>query len=783
MNQESTTAGSASETVLDCLVRSVRTRGEALNGQARPAAVLWTDPGAEWRPLAKALRTDIPELLTLGDHDPETRSGPAIWLRCGIDGALPNLDLPNGRPPIIWLPGVARERLRAGEECPDALKPLVELLYRGVHWHQVNGRDWTPAAFLTGQAGLDIAGDDPTQEALLRALPELAGEPLAKLRGKRLRADDFNHMLSEDPIRDLLRWMGDPDGLRSRMEDNRWQAFCERCRDELEFDPEIGVETEAGQHLGSGQGQWAKVWERFAEAPRSFPGIVEVLRRSEPVDELFLSGERWPKRNDAEESRLRQSLKEVAGMPHADACKRMLELEAEHGPRRQWLWAALEQAPLAQILEPLAKLAGHVGQSLGGTTPDDVAAAWLDRGWQGDAAAWEATATTDDAGTDGKLIAAVVRHLYEPWLDESARAFQNAVERHPLPDHDRANPIEAEDGECILFVDGLRYDLGRRLAESLEARGFRAQVAHRWAALPSVTATAKPAVTPAANEIEGGRLGQSFAPVFRGGGREASAQRLRSKLREMNYQTLDEGEFDVPFSETAKGWAETGRIDHRGHQLQAELAHHVAAELKRLAELIAGLCTKGWHSVRVVTDHGWLLLPGGLPKVDLPKHLTESRWARCAVIAGDSAPDVQRVPWHWNARASFASPPGIACFNKSDAYAHGGLSIQECLTPDIRVSPGAATAMAAVSVVGVSWRGLRCFVEVDAQGAQVFADLRLERPKGESVAADAKAVDGDGAVSLLLADDLHEKAQLVVVLLDANERVVAHRPTRVGEES
>ncbi len=783
MTGESSAAGSVNETLIDCFVRSIRARGEALNGQARPAAVLWTDPDAEWKPLAKALRAELPELLTLGDHDPETRSGPVIWLRCVIDGALPNLDLPEEHPPIIWLPAIARDQLRVGEECPDALKPLVELLYRGIHWHQANGRDWTLAAFLAAQAELDIAGSEATWSALRRALPELAGEPLAKLRGKRLRADDFNQMLSQDVIRDLLRWMGDSEGLRSRMADDRWSAFRERCRGEVEFDPEAGVVTEAGRLLGTGGGSWDRVWSRFAEAPTSFIGISELLRRSEPANDLFLSGERWPKRNDHEEDRLRQSLREISEMTHMDACKRVLELETEHGSRRQWVWAALGQAPMAKALDPLARLATHVSQSLGGMMPDDVAAAWLDRGWQGDAAAWQAVASMSSAGTDRNLVADVVRHLYEPWLDESARAFQKAVERQPLPGHDSAEIIEAEDGECILFVDGLRYDLGKRLAEKLEDRGFRVQAACRWAALPSVTATAKPAVAPAAGNIASGRLGESFAPVFRDGGREVAAQTLRSGLKEMDYQILRQGEFDVPLSDTAKGWMETGRIDHRGHQLQAELAHRISEELECLETLIESLCEKGWRSVRVVTDHGWLLLPGGLPRVDLPKHLAESRWARCAVIAGESAPDVRRIPWYWNANESFASPPGIACFNKSDEYAHGGLSIQECLVPDIRVLPAAARAATAVIITGIRWHGLRSLIEVDAQGAQVVADLRLEGANGKSVAAAAKAVDRDGAVSLLLADDLHEKAQLVVVLLDANELVVAHRPTRVGEES
>ena len=33
-----------------------------------------------------------------------------------------------------------------------------------------------------------------------------------------------------------------------------------------------------------------------------------------------------------------------------------------------------------------------------------------------------------------------------------------------------------------------------------------------------------------------------------------------------------------------------------------------------------------------MTDHGWLLLPGGLPKTQLNEGLTETRWGRCALI-------------------------------------------------------------------------------------------------------------------------------------------------------
>ena len=83
--------------------------------------------------------------------------------------------------PILYLPNVSRQDLRAGGDCPLILQPLIELQYRGAVWHQRNGRDWTVDAFLTSEdgVGLDIAKDNRTRDAMLRALALLAPEPLS----------------------------------------------------------------------------------------------------------------------------------------------------------------------------------------------------------------------------------------------------------------------------------------------------------------------------------------------------------------------------------------------------------------------------------------------------------------------------------------------------------------------------------------------------------------------------------------------------------------------------
>ena len=70
--------------------------------------------------------------------------------------------------PILYLPGVSRQELRAVAECPPVLMPLAELQYRGAIWSQVNHKDWTVLAFLQSADGglsLDVARNTATLDA------------------------------------------------------------------------------------------------------------------------------------------------------------------------------------------------------------------------------------------------------------------------------------------------------------------------------------------------------------------------------------------------------------------------------------------------------------------------------------------------------------------------------------------------------------------------------------------------------------------------------------------
>ena len=129
-------------TLLAALIEKLRGCNVHGDAEESPVAVLWTDPKGEWKPLIPLLRQQLPELLCLGDYDPEHLQGPSLWLRCLVDRSLPAPDAAAGRLPVLYLPGVSRQELRAGEGCPWALEPLIEYNCKVTDIRQVKGLEF-----------------------------------------------------------------------------------------------------------------------------------------------------------------------------------------------------------------------------------------------------------------------------------------------------------------------------------------------------------------------------------------------------------------------------------------------------------------------------------------------------------------------------------------------------------------------------------------------------------------------------------------------------------------
>ena len=767
-------------TLAEALWNSLSAAAVSPEGVATPVAILWTDPDAQWRPLVAELSKSFPELYTLGEFIPGKRVGPAIWLKCVVERTLPDACPPAGHIPVLYLPGLSRQVLRAGSECPVLFQPLIELEYRGAMWHQRNGRDWTAEAFLTSEQGLglDVAFDARTREALLRALPLLINEPLAGLRGRRLEAEDFDRLAIGDPVRDILMWMNDPTGSAQLWAGPRWSTFRDVCRREFGIDPEQAHPREGGEALLNGGDRWDDVWRRFCEAPKGYAGVARLLREVTPKD-FFVGEGRQPSVNEIEEGRLAKELDALSKLPHGAACMRVLELEKEHGKRREWVWAQIGQSALAVALQPLARLAQAAKQVIGGADLASIIKTYAEDGWQCDDAAMAALASPGSS-SDMATVSRAVRSLYEPWLDRSARAFQDAFLKERAP-ASLVGEIGTEKDVCLLFVDGLRYDIAQRLLSSLGARGLKSHLKARLTTVPTVTATAKPAATPVRQSIEGREGTEDFQPLFRDSNQVASAQRLRDAMAKKGIEVIEPGEMKMPVGAEAGGWSESGQFDHLGHSLQGELPRHLDLQVEALVERIESLLNGGWTAVRVITDHGWLLLPGGLPKVDLPHYLAASKWARCATLKGESASTVPEYGWFWNPHVRIAVPHGIGAFLAGNEYSHGGISPQESITPDILVERTTAKITAKIRVI--SWRGLRCRVQIQGVSTGLKIDLRQNWKQAKSLAAAAKEVDAQGIGSLAVRDDSLEGSAASVVLLDAAGQVIDHQPTTIGETS
>lgn len=652
---------------------------------------------------------------------------------------------------------------------------------------QKNGRDWSVFSYLktsngTG-LGLDVAQDAKTQEAITRALGHLADTPITKLHGRRLEASDFDSLLTDDPVRDILRWLNDPQAANEKWSEQVWGAFRSVCKSEFDFDPEADGELVGAEKLGKGENGWASVWSRFTESPRLYPNLPALLRKAEASFQptLFTEQSSWPGANDKEEDALRAALSKLEDVAANDAIASIKTLEDKHGPRREWVWASLGMSPLANALGHLAVLAEVAAESLGGQTAAEMSTGYLQGAWRADASVWRALHCVERK-EDVTAVTAAVRSAYLPWLEAAAERLQEIVTKSGFPVKAETAPksVKPAKGECVLFADGLRFDVGQALREDLEAKGFSVETTPRWQGLPSVTGTCKPAVSPIAHLLTGTVDDGNFVPSVAETGDSLAIHRFRKLLAEAGVQDLGkEGAGDPK----GKGWCEHGELDHIGHQEGAKLARRLPEQIRQMRERITELLAAGWKKVRVVTDHGWLLMPGGLPKADLPNYLAETRWGRCAILKDSSAPTPLVVPWRWSADIRVALPQGIGSYKSNKEYTHGGLSLQECLTPELVVT-SAAGAVGDVAISEVTWLGLRCRVQVDGEIADHRVDLRTKPAMAESsLAKGGKALSDAGKASLVVEDDSAEGMVAVVVVINAEGTVISKATTTVGGES
>jgi hypothetical protein len=301
-----------------------------------------------------------------------------------------------------------------------------------------------------------------------------------------------------------------------------------------------------------------------------------------------------------------------------------------------------------------------------------------------------------------------------------------------------------------------------------------------WAAFPTVTPTSKAAVSPMASVLTGGGAEEEFAPSIATTGQGWTADRFHTFLKEQDIQNLQGRDCGQV---SGRAWAEVGSLDSRGHNEGVKTAKTLEQEVRDIASRIQELLDAGWREIVVVTDHGWLLVPGGLPKVTLSHFIVEHRWGRCAAVKTTGATDLPTMPWHWNPGVTIATPPGAGCFRAGLEYAHGGLSVQEIVVPRLTIRAG-VTATGQARISAVKWVGLRCRVSVQNAVPGMKADVRGRPADAKSSKIEGgqpREIGSDGTVSLPVGDDRETGNAAVVVLLEPDGTPAHTVPTVIGE--
>lgn len=767
------------ETLRDRIVLAVSDAGaHDPNVHVAPVAILWADEQRQWQSVIPHLRDRL-RIVGYGAFDPDSHRGPAYWLRCVIAGTV-QLDGGDEGRTVVYLPGVSREMVRSLDARSSDLGSLGGLQHRCTWFSHPNGKDWTVRSLLTNAErglGLDVAQDSATADALVASLIELVAKPMAQLGSTHIDAGFLNDLLNPDPVRRVLDWLNDPSGFRNGCTDATWAAFTGQLKQKFSADASRG-EIECARLLGDADGAWAQVWNRYREMPAAWPGIVERLAQAQPPELLPLRPGAWPGIAEQAEAQLRQGLLLIADAPPSEARTKLLALEDQHKARRSYVWADLGMTPLVLALEHLAAVARLTGPAVPTSSVDQLAKWYGDGAWRTDRAAVAALAETTNQD-DMAVVGGAMNAVYKPWLQAAAVALQTAIGPAANAGTYLAEPVPApQPGEVVVFVDGLRLDAAHMLADRLAGSGHEAEIATALAALPTVTSTAKPAVAP----LDQSRLtGADKLDLQRlPDGRKADIDVLRGLLEENGLQILKGADTGTP---TGTAWTETGDLDKRGHDFGVALVHELDDEIRRIADRVIKLLEAGWKTVTVVTDHGWLLLYGGLDKNNLVKQATvETRKGRCVRLKPGADPTTPTVPWHWDHDVRIAVANGITCFTENQTYEHGGVSPQECVVPRVTVRAPQTVAPAVGAVVSsMKWKGITLSVEFSELPDRATVDLRTVAGDPATSVIDPDQFTAGSRKRVLFASEDHEGEPAVLVVVGSDGNLLLQIDTTVGQ--
>jgi hypothetical protein len=307
------------------------------------------------------------------------------------------------------------------------------------------------------------------------------------------------------------------------------------------------------------------------------------------------------------------------------------------------------------------------------------------------------------------------------------------------------------------------------------ALNYKVALDSSWSAIPSLTPTAKPNASPIATAISVNSDIAEFRPQLQSG-KELQTAAFREALSANNFKLVTNSNDIDP---TISCWQEIGDIDTKGHEEQSDMVKRIDELFELVQEALETAFEKGVKKIKIVTDHGWLLLPSGLPKTQLNVGLTETRWGRCALIKEGAITDLLHLPWRWNPSIYIAYAPGISFFKANEEYAHGGISLHECLVPTIIIE-NENNSKAIAKIQSIKWVNLKCAVETENATDDYSIDIRTKyNDESTSIVESTKKSVKENRGSVMVSDDAESQAA-TIVLLDPSGRILDKKLTTVG---
>lgn len=179
------------------------------------------------------------------------------------------------------------------------------------------------------------------------------------------------------------------------------------------------------------------------------------------------------------------------------ALEMLQKLEHEHKVRRNWVWFELGKSPLVDSLNYMVQMATKSLQGYSTASIETIKDYYTTSGYLIDQNMRKALASVKTE-KDKNIIKSIIHLFYQPWLENITSKFQKIEQDASIFTSQNA---VAETETFVLFVDAFRYELAEEFCRKLANQKLKVTLATGGPAIPSVTPTAKPNVSPIATEV------------------------------------------------------------------------------------------------------------------------------------------------------------------------------------------------------------------------------------------------------------------------------------------